>query len=132
MPVVVCAGFAVESIAMLSPTVSRPGLPLFSVQWTIGLPGPGSAFGFLRCPVASFRQALQFSTWAPVFGWSLCLTIVSVCGSIVFFSYSNVSVWPDLTSTVPGEKYMLSWMYLLGDIVTPASFAFTVTPPFDE
>ena len=56
------------------------------------------------------------------------MTIVSVCGSIVFFSYSNVSVCPDLTSIVPGEKYMLSWMYLFGDIVTPASFAFTTTP----
>src|SRR2546423_5044508 len=125
MLIFVCAGLAVESIATLSPTVSRPGLPLLSVQWTIGLPGPGSAFGFLRCPVASFWQALQFSTWAPVLGRSFCLMIVSVCGSIVFFSYSNVSVCPDLTSTVPGEKYILSWMYLLGDIVTPASFAFT-------
>src|SRR5581483_1306623 len=102
-------------IAMLSSTVSRPGWPLSRVQWTIGLCSSGGAFGFFRCPVAYRWQAAQFSTWAPVLGRSVFPTIVSVCGSIDFVSANlNVSDSPLLTLTVPGEKYMLSLMYLFG------------------
>src|SRR5690242_10037799 len=114
---------------MLSPTASSPGAPVFSVQCTIGLFWSGGAFGFFKCPTASRWQTLQFSTCAPVLGRSLFFTIVNVCGSWEFaLSNANVSIVPLLTVIEPGAKAMLSWMYLFGANVTPASLARTVTP----
>src|SRR2546429_9437645 len=57
---VLCAPWG--AIAMLSPTSSRPGWPLFSVKWTIELVSEGGAFGFFRCAVASCWQILQLTT----------------------------------------------------------------------
>src|SRR5262249_11196076 len=117
------------SIAMLSPTVSRPGWPLLRTQCATSFPGPGGAFGSCRCPDARVLQIEQLSICGGVFGSWLSLTIVIVCGSSEGFPpYSKVSIEPDFTVVVAGEKYIVSVSCRLMTYVDPLSVTFTMTP----
>src|SRR5262249_57046138 len=82
-------------MAMLSPTVLRPGRPLFSTKWTTVLVSDGGAFGFLRCPVASCWQTRQLKTWPAVFGILPAGTIVMVCGSSCLLPYQYLRLEPE-------------------------------------
>src|ERR1039457_1322624 len=92
------------SLSPADPLLGCPACKIHCAMTGSPLPPPADP-GFLRWPAASCLQIVQLLTCATVRGRSDLGAIVSVCVSPWLLATSNVIVEPDLTCSVPGEKW---------------------------